>query len=102
MSKPRLTMLKPRLGTLPVRVPTLTGTAGATPREKGRPWRRLRERILSEQPLCVHCERAGRVTLATEVDHRVPLSQGGTDDRANLDSVCADCHRAKSAREAQR
>jgi len=102
MSKPRLTTLKPRLSALPDRVPTLTGTPGATRRERGRPWRRLRAAILSNHPLCVHCLACGRVTPATEVDHRVPLSVGGTDDPANLDPVCTDCHRAKSARDAAR
>lgn len=96
----RLTMLKPRISeAAPTRVAVLAATPGATPRDRGRPWRRLRAEILSAGPLCVYCERAGRVTPATEVDHRVPLSQGGTDDRDNLDPVCADCHREKSARE---
>jgi 5-methylcytosine-specific restriction protein A len=38
--------------------------------------------------------------LATQVDHIVPLSQGGTDVSENLQSICDDCHDAKSAREA--
>ena len=101
MTRPRLTMLRPRIGLAPTsRVLMMTGTPGATPREKGRPWRRLRARILSANPLCVHCQRAGRVTAATEVDHRLPLSQGGTDDPSNLDPVCTACHAAKTAREA--
>lgn len=101
MTKPRLTMLRPRIGLAPTsRVLMMTGTPGATPREKGRPWRRLRARILSANPLCVHCEREGRVTAATEVDHRVPLAQGGTDDPGNLDPVCAECHARKTASEA--
>lgn len=96
----RLAMLRPRISEVSTtRVAVLAGTPGATPRDRGRPWRRLRAEILSAGPLCVYCKRAGRVTPATEVDHRVPLSQGGTDDRDNLDPVCADCHREKSARE---
>lgn len=31
-----------------------------------------------------------------EIDHIVPRSQGGTDDPANLQLLCATCHRAKS------
>ena len=97
MTRPRLTMLRPRVGLAPTtRVVTMTGTPGATPREKGRPWRRLRARVLSDCPLCVHCQREGRVTAATEVDHRVPLSQGGTDDPSNLDPVCTACHKIKT------
>ena len=60
---------------------------------------RIRHRILSRDPLCVECERKGRVTLATEVDHRIPLAQGGTDADENLQGLCHDCHAAKTARD---
>lgn len=55
---------------------------------------------MSEHPLCVHCQRSGRVSVAAEVDHIVPLHQGGADDETNLQSLCAPCHQAKTAREA--
>lgn len=97
----KMRTLAPHLTTLVASLRTL-GAPGSTLRVRGRPWRRLRARILAAQPLCVHCERAGRVTLATELDHRVPLSQGGTDDPANLDPICSDCHQAKTAAEAAR
>jgi 5-methylcytosine-specific restriction protein A len=61
---------------------------------------RIRARLMSANPLCVLCQREGRVAAATELDHRVPLWQGGTDDEANLDPLCAACHRDKTAREA--
>lgn len=50
--------------------------------------------------LCQPCKRAGRVTLATECDHVMPLCNGGSDDLVNLQAICADCHKVKSAREA--
>jgi 5-methylcytosine-specific restriction protein A len=56
--------------------------------------------MLSGQPLCVLCQREGRVAAATELDHRVPLWAGGTDAEANLDPLCSPCHSAKTAREA--
>jgi 5-methylcytosine-specific restriction endonuclease McrA len=31
--------------------------------------------------------------IATTVDHIRPIWAGGTDDPANLRSLCADCHR---------
>jgi len=37
--------------------------------------------------------------VATEVDHIVPLSQGGPDEWDNLQGLCHDCHAAKTARE---
>jgi 5-methylcytosine-specific restriction protein A len=38
----------------------------------------------------------GRVTVATEVDHVLPRSEGGTDDQANLQPICHPCHVAKT------
>lgn len=61
---------------------------------------RLRARLLSERPLCVACERQGRVAAATELDHVVPLWAGGTDDEHNLQGLCRACHAEKSADEA--
>lgn len=38
--------------------------------------------------------------IATEVDHIIPLSQGGTDDDANLMAIAGyPCHARKTARE---
>lgn len=34
-----------------------------------------------------------------EVDHILPKSQGGTDDRMNLQGLCRHCHSAKTMRE---
>lgn len=69
-------------------------------RTRGDTWTRIRRAVLSESPLCARCLQAGRYTPATEVDHVLPLAHGGTDDRHNLQGLCADCHRIKSAREA--
>lgn len=74
----------------------------APPRKlTGRPWRRKREAVLSrDRYLCQQCERAGRVTVATEVDHIVSIAANGSDDDENLEAICAECHKAKTAREA--
>lgn len=102
MTRPKLKMLKPRIGLADTsRVPTLTRTARATERDRGRPWRRLRAEVLAAEPLCRPCKAARRVTLATEVDHITPLWAGGSaDDPANLQPICPACHRTKSARDA--
>jgi 5-methylcytosine-specific restriction protein A len=69
----------------------------------GNAWDRLRERILTRDGgLCQPCQRADRVTAATEVDHVVNKADGGTDDDTNLQAICRDCHRAKTAEEARR
>ncbi len=65
-------------------------------RTTGRTLQRLRERILRADPLCRACRAAGRIRPATELDHIVPLFKGGTDDDANLQGLCADCHADKT------
>lgn len=35
-------------------------------------WQKLREQVLAQQPLCVMCERAGKVEVATVCDHIEP------------------------------
>jgi len=37
---------------------------------------------------CTSCGKAGRL----ECDHITPLAEGGTDDLANLRTLCRDCH----------
>ena len=69
----------------------------------GRPWRRLRAQILERDGhlcQCDGCKAQGRLLIAHEVDHIVPLSQGGTDDPGNLRAINRECHKAKTAREA--
>ena len=74
------------------------------PRVRGRALQRLRADLFSRHPLCVLCLalRPQRVSAATIRDHIVPLGEGGRDDESNVQAICADCHRAKTEREAQR
>jgi 5-methylcytosine-specific restriction protein A len=68
-------------------------------RMHGRAWLALRSRILRrDRRVCYLCRRP----CATEVDHVVALSEGGTNDPANLAAVCGACHARKSAAEAAR
>ena len=51
-------------------------------------WRRLRKLVLSQDPLCRTCSIAGRIGLATVVDHVVPVKAGGARfDIANLQGL---------------
>lgn len=46
------------------------------------------------------CKAEGRVTLATEVDHIVALTNGGVEDPhddCNRQGLCFDCHEMKTA-----
>jgi 5-methylcytosine-specific restriction enzyme A len=70
----------------------------------GRPWRRLRDQILKRDRYlcqCDECRRTGAIKEASEVDHIVPISLGGSDRPDNLRAVNHVCHRAKTLKEAQ-
>jgi 5-methylcytosine-specific restriction protein A len=61
---------------------------------------RQRQTVRREEPLCRHCLAKGKISATTEVDHIKPLSKGGLNSRSNLQGLCFDCHRTKSARDA--
>lgn len=60
-----------------------------------RRWRLLRRAILTDEPLCRECG-----TIATDVDHIVPMEEGGEAwAPANCQPMCHECHSAKTNRE---
>jgi len=68
----------------------------ATTRIKGRPWQRIRRAVLNAEPCCVVCLADNRVTLATEVDHILPIHKGGGNEIENLQPLCSECHAFKT------
>jgi len=50
-------------------------------------------------PLCVLCNRNGVVRVAVEMDHIIPLNEGGLDHESNLQGLCHACHADKTAAE---
>jgi 5-methylcytosine-specific restriction endonuclease McrA len=61
-------------------------------------WRRLRQMVLDDNPLCVACFKEGVIREATIVDHIKPISEGGSKlDRMNLQTLCTSCHNRKRA-----
>jgi 5-methylcytosine-specific restriction protein A len=58
-----------------------------------------RRRVLDRYLHC--CHRCGG-TGADEVDHVVPLAEGGADQDWNLAPIHGECHREKTAAEARR
>jgi 5-methylcytosine-specific restriction protein A len=70
----------------------------------GTAWDKLRKVILARDAgICQHCLRTtGELHAGTEVDHIVPKFEGGTDDESNLQTICREAHRAKTAEEAKR
>ena len=62
-----------------------------------RRWRAVRKRHLRAEPLCRVCKMRGELTLAVEVDHIVPIKQGGAMwSTSNHQSLCRRCHDDKS------
>ena len=72
-------------------------------RKTGRQGVKDRDRIKRRDcGLCQTCLECGVIRQGTEVDHTIPLSQGGADSDENKRLLCTQCHKAKSARERQR
>jgi 5-methylcytosine-specific restriction endonuclease McrA len=70
---------------------------------KTRMWARRRLQVLSRDPICADGRVCGHNRLSTEVDHIVPLDQGGERyAMSNLRGTCSDCHQAKTAEENRR
>lgn len=61
-------------------------------------WRRARGLFLRQNPLCVECQRNGKLTPATVVDHIVP-HRGDKAlfwDKQNWQPLCKSCHDRKT------
>jgi 5-methylcytosine-specific restriction enzyme A len=85
------------------KVATLKSTTAArvVNRDRGGAYRRNRATVLERDGyLCIECAKHGKVTMAKEVDHVVPLHLGGKDEGDNMQSLCRACHATKTAREA--
>jgi 5-methylcytosine-specific restriction endonuclease McrA len=65
-----------------------------TPHGYGHTWTKLRRAYLAAHPACAKCGAPAR-----QVDHVIPLRDGGTHAWGNLQSLCLRCHAAKSQRE---
>ncbi len=66
-------------------------------------WKKMRANYLIEHPFCVECNRNGKLTKATVVDHIIPIRMGGPLlEESNLQSLCASCHTRKSIKEGSR
>lgn len=76
--------------------------ADAVPRIRGRKLQQLREALFRANPLCVECQKQGKVKLATERDHIVALEDGGQDAEDNTQGLCHACNEAKRVTQQQR
>uniref|UniRef100_A0A6M3MFW4 Putative homing endonuclease n=1 Tax=viral metagenome TaxID=1070528 RepID=A0A6M3MFW4_9ZZZZ len=84
------------------RLPTLQTKAGATPRIRGDAWMATRRQVQQRDKFT--CAACGAIRADHEVDHRVPLEQGGSNDPTNLQLLCSGvglCHDLKTRQESK-
>ena len=66
----------------------------------GTAWDKLRKVIIArDKGLCQEHRRDGKLRTGNNVDHILSKAKGGTDDPSNLELLCADCHKAKTAKD---
>ena len=71
---------------------------GADARGYNARWRRARIAFLQKHPLCAECQREGKLTPATVVDHIFP-HRGDQQlfwDQDNWQPLCKECHDRKT------
>ena len=71
---------------------------GAAARGYDNKWNRARKLYLQKHPLCTECQKEGRLTPATVVDHIIP-HRGDEKlfwDEQNWQPLCARCHDRKT------
>ena len=63
-------------------------------------WHKVRRIALSREPLCIACQMVGVVSASIEVDHIIPLTDGGKPYCAsNHQALCKSCHSKKTRKE---
>ncbi|WP_343347622.1 HNH endonuclease signature motif containing protein [Sphingomicrobium sp. XHP0239] len=67
-------------------------------RIRGRKGQALRRRRLARtNGLCEDCKAKGKITVATIVDHTIPLAHGGEDVDENTRNLCDHCNQKRTA-----
>lgn len=68
----------------------------AIERIRGRKLQEQRKRIWLANPLCAHCKRITVYPSGFELDHKVALMNGGTNDDSNMQVLHPGCHVSKT------
>ena len=58
----------------------------------GHAWRLISDKYMLEHPYCEQCFKYGRMILADECHHIIPVNHGGTNEPENLMALCRSCH----------
>lgn len=66
----------------------------AKPRRSGISLRRRFKVLSRDKYACVYCGRSAP-NVVLEIDHKIPVKRGGSDEMDNLITACFDCNRGK-------
>ncbi|QQR86713.1 MAG: HNH endonuclease [Flavobacteriales bacterium] len=80
-------------------LPTRLGRSAESPLKPKRVSisKKLRFEILQRDKFtCQYCNRSKDDGVKLQVDHHIPVAEGGTDDISNLRAACEDCNQGKS------
>jgi 5-methylcytosine-specific restriction enzyme A len=66
-------------------------------RLRGRTLQKTRLRLWSRFPFCAMCKKLTIYPEGFELDHKLPIFKGGDDSDTNLQILCHECHRKKTA-----
>jgi 5-methylcytosine-specific restriction protein A len=106
MAKIKLSTLRPRvqMANFSHAQPLANAATSSTSslRLVGRALMERNARIRALWPTCPLCEVRGFVCESAEVDHRLPLIDGGDDSDSNCWALCSECHQRKTSAEASR
>src|SRR5262245_28930556 len=93
--------IKPRVGTLTLSRASKLRAGTDAIRIRGSRLMAIRAEQLKREPLCRPCskEEPPRYVQGVEVDHVIPLWEGGLDIQSNRQTICLRCHAAKTAEE---
>jgi 5-methylcytosine-specific restriction protein A len=58
----------------------------------GSNWKKISKAYRQANPLCEICKTDGKLVPAELVHHKIKLTDGGTNDTENLQSLCQHCH----------
>ena len=91
--------LKPQIKTINT---SLVKAAGVTERIRGNSLVAIKRKFEQANPrICATCIRQGLVGYGDELEHIVPLWQGGSESDSNREWICTNHHQIKTAAEAK-